>query len=150
MNMETVGRPMEILLVEDNLEDAGEAIRALREGKVQCRVSLVRDGQEALDFLHRRGVYAHAPHPDLILLDLKLPKRSGREVLAEIRSPAGDFSHVPVVVMTSSAVHEDILRSEQLAVESYMVKPVDLAQFLRVVRELRRFWLAEVILPVVE
>lgn len=150
MKTETVGRPMEILLVEDNLEDAGETIRALREGAVQCRVSLVRDGQEAIDFLHRRGVYAHAPGPDLVLLDLKLPKRSGREVLEEIRSPAGLFTQVPVVVMTSSSIHEEILRSEGLAVESYMVKPVDIAQFLRVVRELRRFWLSEVILPVME
>jgi len=137
---------MEILLVEDNLEDAGLAIQALREGGLECRISLVRDGAEALEFLHQRGIYARAPKPDLILLDLYLPKKDGREVLAEIRADE-HLRPLPVVVLTASKVHEDILRQEQLAVQGYMVKPVDLPKFIAVVKQLRQFWLKEVILP---
>jgi len=146
MSQDIVGRPMEILLVEDSLEDAGLAIRALREGQVECRVSLVRDGEEAMDFLHRKGVYAKTPRPDLILLDLQLPKKDGREVLAEVRADE-QLQGVPVVVLTASQVHEEVLKSEKLEVDSYMVKPVDLKQFITVVKKLRRFWLDEVILP---
>jgi chemotaxis family two-component system response regulator Rcp1 len=146
MSRDTVGRPMEILLVEDSLADAGLTIEALRRGDVPCRVSLVRDGEEALAFLYRQGIYAKAPRPDLILLDLGLPKKDGREVLTEIR---GDqrFKGLPVVVLTGSRVHEEILKREDLQVDSYMVKPVDVEQFIEVVKSLRRFWLAEVILP---
>jgi two-component system, chemotaxis family, response regulator Rcp1 len=146
MSQDIVGRPMEILLVEDNLEDAGLTIQALREGEVECRVSLVRDGEEATDFLQRRGIYAKAPRPDLILLDLHLPKKDGREVLAEVRADP-HLEGMPVVVLTASHVHEEILKSEKLEVDSYMIKPVNLAQFIGVVRKLRRFWLDEVILP---
>ena len=137
---------MEILLVEDNLEDAGLTIQALKAGRVKCRVSLVRDGEEAMEFLHHRGVYGRVPQPDLILLDLKLPKMDGREVLAEIRSD-GELARLPVVVLTASRVHEEILKEQNLEVDSYMIKPVDLEQFLTVIRTLRRFWLDEVILP---
>jgi len=146
MSQDIVGRPMEILLVEDSLEDAGLTIRALREGQVECRVSLVRDGEEAMDFLHQKGVYAKTPRPDLILLDLQLPKKDGREVLAEVRADE-QLQGVPVVVLTASQVHEEVLKSEKLEVDSYMVKPVDLKQFITVVKKLRRFWLDEVILP---
>lgn len=146
MSQDMVGRPMEILLVEDSLEDAGLTIQALREGQVECRVSLVRDGEEAMDFLLQKGVYARTPRPDLILLDLQLPKKDGREVLAEVRADE-QLQGVPVVVLTASQVHEEILKSENLEVDSYMVKPVDLKQFITVVRKLRRFWLDEVILP---
>lgn len=146
MSQDIVGRPMEILLVEDNLEDAGLTIQALKEGQVECRVSLVRDGEEATDFLHRRGVYAKAPRPDLILLDLHLPKKDGREVLVEVRAEQ-PLKGIPVVVLTASHIHEEILKSENLEVDSYMVKPVDLEQFIQVVKKLRRFWLDEVILP---
>jgi two-component system, chemotaxis family, response regulator Rcp1 len=146
MSRETVGRPMEILLVEDDLEDAGLTIEALKQGHVQCRVSLVVDGEEALDFLFRRGQFARVPKPDLILLDLGLPKKDGREVLAEVRGDE-QLQPIPVVVLTSSTAHRDILQSEELHVDSYLVKPVDLEQFLSVVRLLRRFWLADVILP---
>lgn len=149
MTRDLVGRPMEILLVEDNLEDAGLAMQALREGHVECRVSLVRDGEEAMDFLRKRGVFAKTPRPDLILLDLHLPKKDGREVLAEVRADE-KLRGMPVVVLTGSHVHEEILRSENLAVDSYMVKPVDMPQFIRVVKKLRRFWLDEVILPPLE
>ena len=146
MSGNTVGRPMEILVVEDNLEDAGAAIEALQEGQVECRVSLVRDGEEASEFLHGQGIYARAPRPDLILLDLGLPKKDGRQVLTEIRTDA-QLKDIPVVVLTVSRIHEEVLKSENLQVESYMVKPVDLEQFITVMKSLRRFWLAEVILP---
>jgi chemotaxis family two-component system response regulator Rcp1 len=149
MSRDIVGRPMEILLVEDSLEDAGLTIRALKEGQVECRVSLVRDGEEAMVFLHREGVYAKTPRPDLILLDLQLPKKDGREVLAEVRGDE-QLRNIPVVVLTASQVHEEILKSENLEVDSYMVKPVDLKQFISVVKNLRRFWLDEVILPPLE
>lgn len=146
MTRDTVGRPMEILLVEDDIEDAGLTIDALREGHVQCRVSLMIDGEEALDFLFHRGRFARVPRPDLILLDLGLPKRDGRQVLAEIRA-AEALQRVPVVVLTSSRSHREILESEQLRVDSYLTKPVDLKQFVELVQSLRRFWLADVILP---
>lgn len=146
MSRETIGRPMEILLVEDNLVDARMTLETLQHGCIRCRVSLLRDGEEALRFLFRRDVYARAPRPDLILLDLQLPKRSGRQVLAEIRG-APRLQAVPVVVLTASRVHEEILREEQLQVESYLVKPVDREQFLEVVKELRRFWREEFLLP---
>lgn len=149
MKRETVGRPMEILLVEDSLTDAGLTIEALKEGGVKCRVSLVRDGEEAMHFLHHEGIYTRAPRPDLVLLDLNLPKKSGREVLTEIRG-SEEFAHLPVVVLTVSRVHEAILKRESLAVDSYMVKPVDLGQFLAVIRALHRFWLADVMLPEVD
>ncbi len=149
MSRETVGRPMEILLIEDNLEDARVAIESLKRGEIPCRISLVRDGEEALWFLFRREIYAKAPRPDLVLLDLKLPKKSGREVLEELRADA-DLKEIPVVVLTTSQVHEEILRGEHLHVEDYMVKPVDLEQFIEVVKRLRRFWLGVVILPVID
>ncbi len=146
MTPETVGRPMEILLVEDDLEDAGLTIEALDEGEVPCRVSLVRDGEEALDFLRRKKMYARTPRPDLILLDLNLPKLGGREVLAEVRAEE-DLKQIPVVVLTSSPTHREILEGENLHVEDYMVKPVDMPQFLAVVKSLRRYLLSDVILP---
>ncbi len=149
MRRDTVGRPMEILLIEDNLEDARMTMAALKEGQVQCRVSLVRDGDEAICFLHRKEIYARAPRPDLVLLDLKLPKKSGRQVLEEIRG-SEQLNSIPVVVLTASEIHEEILREEGLEVESYMVKPVDLDQFIRVVKHLRRYWMAEIILPALD
>ena len=146
MSHGAVGRPMEILLVEDDLEDAGLTIDALKQGGVSCRVSLVRDGEEALEFLHRRGRYARAPRPDLILLDLKLPKIEGQEVLAEIRADQG-LCRLPVVVLTASHVDAEGLKSDTLHVESYLTKPVDLEEFISVVRSLRKYILADVILP---
>ena len=119
-----VGRPMEILLIEDDLEDAGMTIEALRQGDVPCRISLVRDGEEAMEFLLRRERYRRAPQPDLILLDLNLPKKSGREVLAEVKADER-LACLPVVVLTSSATQQSILQAEGLHVESYLVKPVD-------------------------
>jgi len=146
MSPEAVGRPMEILLVEDDLEDAGATIDALRQGEIPCRVSLVRDGEEALEFLRRKGEYARAPRPDVLLLDLKLPRKSGREVLAEVKADP-ELSRIPVVVLTVSPTHEEVLRAEQLHVESYLTKPVDWRRFVAVVKSLRRYLLSDVILP---
>ena len=146
MMREAVGRPMEILLVEDDLEDAGTTIGALRRGDVACRVSLVRDGEEAIEFLFRQGKYRRAPRPDLILLDLNLPKKTGREVLAELRADE-QLARLPVVVLTSSPAHPEILQAEHLSVEDYLVKPVDLQQFNGVVKSLRKYMLSDVIVP---
>jgi CheY-like chemotaxis protein len=146
MTRDTVGRPMEVLLVEDDLEDAGMTIDVLRQGDVPCRISLVRDGEEAMEFLLRQDKYRRAPQPDLILLDLNLPKKSGREVLAEVKSDAR-LARVPVVVLTSSDLHEQILQAENLHVESYLNKPVDRQQFNSLVKSLRRGMLSDVVLP---
>jgi CheY-like chemotaxis protein len=141
-----IGRPMEVLLVEDDLEDAGLTIDALRQGEVPCRVSLVRDGEEALEFVHRRGRFRRTPRPDVILLDLGLPKLDGREVLVDVKSDE-DLQRIPVVILTSSAGHREILESENLHVESYMTKPVDFDQFRSVVKSLRKYMLSDVLLP---
>lgn len=146
MDREAVGRRMEILLVEDNLEDAGLTIDTLKCDNLPCRVSLVCDGEEALEFLYRQGRYGRTPQPDLILLDMNLPKRDGREVLAEIRKDSR-LQAIPVMVLTSSTIHEDILRNEGLQVQSYLTKPVDIEAFIATVRKLRKFLLADVILP---
>jgi two-component system, chemotaxis family, response regulator Rcp1 len=143
---ETVGRPMEILLIEDDLEDAGLTIEALRTGDVPCRISLVRDGEEAMEFLLRRERFGRAPQPDLILLDLNLPKKSGREVLAEVKADQR-LACLPVVVLTSSPTQQSILQAEGLHVESYLLKPVDREHFNSVVKSLRKYMLSDVILP---
>lgn len=139
---------MEILLVEDSLSSARLTMGALRKGGVQHRLSWLRDGQQALDFLYREGRFARAPRPDLILLDLGLPVKDGREVLAEIKDDL-DLKGIPVVVMTASTDPVDIEKSELLQVESYLTKPVDMPKFLHVVRELSRFWHEDMILPTV-
>jgi two-component system response regulator len=146
MRHDTIGRPMEILLVEDDQEDASLTFEFLREGQVQHRLTWLRDGDEATEFLYRRGKFARAPRPDLILLDLGLPKKDGREVLTDIKSDE-ELSRIPVVVMTASKDHEDMLKSEFLQVEGYITKPVDLDKFIWLVHELRRFWHADLILP---
>ncbi len=146
MPRETVGRPLEVLLVEDDLEDAGLTFEALRQGEVPCRISLVRDGEEALEFLRKSGKYAQAPRPDVILLDIQLPKLDGRGVLAVVKKDE-DLKTIPVVVMTVSATHKAILEGEDLQFESYLTKPFDLQQFLSVVKSLRRYLLEDVILP---
>ena len=146
MSNRIVGRPMEILLVEDGLLDARVTIESLREAGLQHRLTLIRDGAEAMDFLHQTGRFARAPRPDLILLDLMLPKKGGLEVLAEIRSDA-DLKNIPVVILTASDAEEDKVKCEQLEVDSYITKPVNLEKFLAVVRQLKRFWHDVVILP---
>jgi CheY-like chemotaxis protein len=140
------GRPMEVLLVEDDLEDAGLTIETLREGKVPCRVSLVRDGDEALAFLRREAHFARVPRPDVVLLDLQMPKKDGRAVLSEIRCDP-KLSQIPVVVLTASQTHAQILKEENLRAESFLTKPVDREHFLGVVKSLRKYLLSDVILP---
>ena len=142
---ELVGRPMEILLVEDNCGDARLTVELLREGNIKHRMSWVWDGIEALEFLRHQGIYAQAPRPDLILLDLSLPRMDGRELLELVRGDP-DLKDIPVVVMTASHSHEDFLRGESLAVESYIVKPIDIEKFLEIVKELRRFWRTDMLL----
>jgi len=146
MPAETVGRPMEILLVEDTLEDARVTMDALQQGEIKCRVTLVREGEEAMVFLHREGIFSRAPRPDLILLDMQLPKKDGRQILEEIRVD-DRLKDIPVVVLTASEVHKVVLQGAGLHVDSYMTKPVSWEQFIRVVKQLRQCWIDRVILP---
>jgi len=138
--------PIEILLVEDNPGDADLAREALENSKILNTLSVVDDGEKALAFLHRNGKYAQAPRPDLILLDLNLPKKNGREVLAEIKSDE-NLKRIPVVILTASKDEEDILKSYNLHANCYITKPIDLHQFVRVVRAIEDFWLTIVKLP---
>ncbi|BBL71513.1 response regulator [Methylogaea oryzae] len=146
MTMETVGRPAEFLLVEDNPGDVRLTQEALYESKVRNNLNIVGDGQEALAFLRREGKYADAPRPDVILLDLNLPKKDGREVLAEIKADPS-LKRIPVVVITSSEAEQDIIKSYDLHVNCYVSKPMDLDQFVRVVQSIETFWLTIVKLP---
>jgi chemotaxis family two-component system response regulator Rcp1 len=145
----TVGRPMEILLVEDSLVDARLTMGALQQGGFRHRLTLVRDGQEALEFVHQQGRFAKAPRPDLILLDLMLPKKTGLEVLSDVKSHE-DLKSIPVVIMTASEAEEDKLSCDSLRVDGYVVKPVNMDKFLELVKQLKKFWLKDVILPQVD
>ena len=136
-----LGRPVEILLVEDNPGDVRLTLEALREAKVYNKVHIVDDGEKAIAFLRRQGDYVNAPNPDLILLDLNLPKKDGREVLAEIKA-AENIKRIPVVILTTSKAEQDILRSYDLQANCYVTKPVDLDQFITVVKSIGDFWLA--------
>jgi chemotaxis family two-component system response regulator Rcp1 len=149
MSYETVGRQMEILLVEDSLTDAALTIGALKQGKIKHRLTLVRDGEEALEFLRQEGRFGQAPRPDLILLDLLLPKLNGVDVLAQVREDY-DIASIPVVILTSSDDYDDRERCEALSVESYITKPVNLDKFISVVRELKDHWHADLILPLLD
>jgi two-component system, chemotaxis family, response regulator Rcp1 len=140
------GESIEILLVEDSPDDAALTIDALRDGRVRNRITHLEDGVEAMAYLRRGGVYADAPRPDLILLDLNLPRKSGREVLAEIKQDP-DLRRIPVVVMTSSDDEKDILAAYNLYVNCYVTKPVDLEQFIGVVKSIETFWFNIVKLP---
>jgi CheY-like chemotaxis protein len=139
-------RPIEILLVEDNPADARLAREALLEGKVRNRLHHVEDGDQALAVLRRQGEFVGTVRPDLVLLDLNLPGRDGREVLAEVKGDP-DLRRIPVVVLTSSKAEEDVLRSYDLHANCYVTKPIDLDQFIKVVRQVERFWLEVVELP---
>jgi CheY-like chemotaxis protein len=137
---------MEILLVEDSLMFARITIEALKKGDIRHRLTLVVDGEEAMEFLHRQGRFARAPRPDLVLLDLGLPKKDGREVLAEIKEDEV-LREIPVVVVTGSEDEADMERSHLLGVDGYMTKPVDLDQFLTLVKALRHAWHSDIALP---
>jgi CheY-like chemotaxis protein len=140
------GEPVEILLVEDNPGDFRLTQEALKEGKVYNNLHWAQDGFEALEFLKRRGKHAAAPRPDIILLDLNLPKKDGREVLAEIKADQ-ELRAIPVVILTTSKAEEDVLRSYHLHANCYVTKPVDLDKFIVVVQSIDRFWLTIVTLP---
>jgi len=146
MNKPRGGKPVEILLVEDNVADVRLTKEAFKEGKVLSNLSVVANGVEAVDFLRRKGKYANSPRPDLILLDLNLPKKNGREVLGEIKQDP-DFKRIPVVVLTISKSEEDIMKSYNLHANCYISKPVDLDQFIDVVKSVEDFWLTIVKLP---
>jgi CheY-like chemotaxis protein len=139
-------RPIEILLVEDCVEEAELTMDTLREGRIRNKVHWVEDGEEALAFLRRQGRHAAAPHPDLILLDLHLPRKGGQEVLAEIKEHP-QWKRIPVVIMTSSADEKDILRAYDHHANCYVTKPIDLDKFMAAVRSIEDFWLSIVRLP---
>ncbi|WP_455901624.1 response regulator [Rhodococcus gordoniae] len=144
--MSVSGRPIDVLLVEDDPGDELMTREAFEDNKIGNNLHVVRDGEEALDFLYRRGEFADAPRPDLILLDLNLPKYDGRQVLEHVKSD-DDLTDIPVVVLTTSAAEEDILRSYKLHANAYVTKPVDLDQFIRAVRQIDEFFVQVVRLP---
>ena len=143
---ETKGNPIEILLVEDNAGDVRLTREALKDAKVLNTLHVARDGEEAMDYLYHKGKYADAPRPDLILLDLNLPRKDGREVLAEIKADE-DLKRIPVVILTTSKSEEDVLKMYNLHANCYVTKPLDLDQFIRVVQAIEDFWFTVVRLP---
>jgi CheY-like chemotaxis protein len=142
----TAPRPIEILLVEDNPGDVRLTREALQEGKIFNHLSVVGDGERAMDFLRQRGAYAGVSRPDLILLDLNLPRKDGRQVLAEIKADP-DLRQIPVVVLTTSRAEQDILQTYNLHANCYIAKPVDFQQFISAVESIHNFWLSVVKLP---
>src|SRR3984957_10329677 len=144
--MKSIGTPIEVLLVEDSPGDVWLTLEAFKDAKMQVSLHVASDGAEAMAYLNREGEHANAPRPDLILLDLNLPKKDGREVLEEIKeSPT--LKSIPVVILTTSASEADILRSYLLHANCYITKPVDLDGFLKVVHSIDNFWLSVVKLP---
>ena len=139
-------KPIEILLVEDNQGDADLAREALEGSKFNNILNVVDDGEKAMAYLRRDGLYAKVSRPDLILLDLNIPKKDGRQVLAEIKSD-DDLKRIPVIILTTSRAEEDVIKSYNLHCNCYITKPIDLNQFLNVVRSIEDFWLSIVVLP---
>ena len=144
--MMTDVRPIDILLVEDDPGDELITREAFEHNKIKNNLHVARDGEQGLDFLYRRGEYSDAPRPDLILLDLNLPKYDGRQLLEQIKSDA-DLCHIPVVVLTTSSAEEDVLRSYKLHANAYVTKPVDVDQFMSAVRQIDEFFVQVVRLP---
>jgi chemotaxis family two-component system response regulator Rcp1 len=140
------GKPVEVLLIEDNPGDVRLTREAFKEGRILVNLTVASDGMEAMDVLARRGLHANQARPDLILLDLNLPKKNGREVLVEIKADA-ELKRIPVIVMTTSKAEQDIHKAYNLNANCYITKPVDLDQFLNVVRSIEDFWLTIVTLP---
>jgi chemotaxis family two-component system response regulator Rcp1 len=137
---------VDILLVEDNPGDVRLTQEVLKQGKIRNRLAVVQDGVEALDYMHRRGKHTAAVRPDLVLLDLNLPKMDGRAVLAEIKKDP-ELKRIPVVILTTSSAEVDVLKSYELQANCYITKPVDLAQFTEVLHQIQDFWLTIVKLP---
>jgi two-component system, chemotaxis family, response regulator Rcp1 len=146
MSTQAIARAVEILLVEDNPGDILLTVEALKEGKVYNNLSVAKDGVEAMAFLCREGRHADAPRPDLILLDLNLPKKGGREVLAELKQNS-NLKRIPVIVLTTSQAEQDILKSYDLHANCYITKPVELDDFITIVRSIENFWFTIVQLP---
>lgn len=146
MSNQLDGKPVDILLVEDNPGDVRLTQEVLKEAKVKNDLHVVYDGVEALAFLRREGKYKDMPKPDIILLDLNLPKKTGHEVLSEIKSD-DNLKRIPVVVLTVSKDEEDVIKSYNLYANCFITKPVDLNQFLNVVKAIEDFWLTIVKLP---
>lgn len=144
--MDAPSKTVEILLIEDNPGDARLAREALRDAKVRNNLSWVPDGVEGMAYLRREGKYSQSARPDLILLDLNLPRKDGREVLSEIKADE-NLRRIPVVILTTSQAEEDILRAYHLNANCYITKPVDLEQFMKVVKTIEDFWLTIVRLP---
>jgi CheY-like chemotaxis protein len=138
--------PIEVLLVEDNPGDVKLTQIALEESKISVHLSVVEDGVEAMAFLRKEEQYAATPHPDIILLDLNLPKKDGREVLAEIKAD-NTLKRIPVVVLTTSHAEEDVLKAYNLCANCYITKPVDFDQFVKIVQSIENFWFTIVKLP---
>jgi CheY-like chemotaxis protein len=146
MDIAEQGRPIEILLVEDSAADVGLTVEAFKDAKIQNRMSVVEDGVEAMAFLRREGGHARAPRPDLILLDLNLPRKDGRLVLKEIKGEPA-LRNIPVVILTTSKGEEDVLKAYDLHANCYVKKPVDFNRFMEVVKSIENFWLTVVTLP---
>jgi len=140
------GKPIEILLVEDNPGDVRLTMELLKESKIRNRINVVNDGIEAMAYLRKEAKFGGAPRPDLILLDLNMPRKDGREVLAEIKQDP-DLKQIPVVVLTTSAAEQDIVRSYNDHANAYITKPVDLDQFAKVVKSVEDFWFTVVKFP---
>ncbi len=139
-------KPIEVLLVEDNPGDVRLMQEALKDAKVHNNLHVVYDGDDAMSFLRREGKYSGAPEPNLIMLDLNLPGKDGREVLDEIKNDSA-LKHIPVVIVTTSSAEEDILKSYKLHANCYVTKPVNIEQFIKVVRAIEDFWFSIVKLP---
>lgn len=146
INSSSNGRLIEILLVEDNPADVRLTIEALKEGKVKNNLYIAEDGEMALDFLYKRGNYQDTPMPDIVLLDLNLPKVNGHEVLAIIKKDE-NLKRIPVVILTTSKADEDILNTYEHHANCYITKPVDLEKFIHVIQSIEDFWLTIVKLP---
>jgi two-component system, chemotaxis family, response regulator Rcp1 len=138
--------PINILLVEDNPGDARLATEALRDSKISNNLTWVKNGVEAMEFLRKEGIYSNANKPDLVFLDLNMPKKDGREVLAEIKSDA-ELRSIPVVILTVSKAEQDIIKSYDLHANCYVTKPLDFEQFIQVVKSIEEFWFTIVRLP---
>jgi len=149
MNSQIAERPMEILLVDDNPGDARLTAEALKDGEVENRLYTAKDGMEAIAFLRRKGRYIDAPRPDLILLDLNMPRMNGRQVLAEIKEDSA-LKHIPVVILTGSRDMDDIVKTYDLHANCYVTKPIDFEQFIMVMKSITDFWLTLVKLPTEE
>ncbi|MCX6027392.1 MAG: response regulator [Chloroflexi bacterium] len=146
MNPVMEGKPIDILMVEDNDGDARLAREAMRDSKIKNTMHHVRDGEEAMAFLHKEGKYTDAPRPDLVLLDLNLPRKNGQEVLAEMKADM-DLKRIPVVILTVSSDEADVRKTYDAHANCYVTKPLDLNQFMKVVRSIEDFWLTIVKLP---